>query len=228
MISKDDDFTLQQKIENLTNILDHWVPVLEQMELIKNNLKQLPNELEKIQQNIHVENRQQARRSNQKVLSLIAISQEINNQKILNSRLQSILASLEAETPRLILLGENISDLVCLREIIEALQERLEIKTTDDYEAEFYSFPEKKEQEPKQNKILGYLGHSWHNIINQTKSNRKIKFALVFGLLLGWNLLGTFIYKQAVDRNDEHQVINMENSQENPESDRLSNTIEKQ
>lgn len=227
MMNKVERLTLQQQIESLTIVLEHWLPVLEQMELIKSNLENLPTELEKIQQNLNTQKRKQAKSKNEELSGTISVNKDANNQKILYSKLKNILGSLEAETPRLILLGENIDDLVCLREIIEALQERIEIQSNNDYGAEFQSI-KGKEQKEEQNNIFRYISHSWQNLRNQTKVNHKIKLTLVFGLLLSWNLLSNFIYTQTVNKNVDNQVTNMKNRLEKLESDRLLDSIEKQ
>ena len=217
MMNKVERLTLQQQIESLTIILEHWLPVLEQMELIKSNLENLPTELEKIQQNLNNQKRKQTKSKNEELSGMIAFNKEANTQKMLNLKLKNILTSLDAETPRLIRLGENINNLVCLREIIEALQERIEIQSNNDDDAGF-QLREKKEQ----NNIFKYIRHSWQNLSNQTKFNRKIKLTLVFGLLLSWNLLSNFIYTQTVNKNIDNKVTNMETRLETLERDRLS------
>ena len=226
MINKVEHLSLQQQIESLTIILEHWLPVLEQMELIKNNLSDLPRELENIQQNLNDRNRKKFKHKNKESLENINVNKEVNEQKILNSKLENILASLEAETPRLMLLEENINNLICLREVIEALQERIKIQSITNYSAEFQSIKNNK-QNPEQNKRFKYLRHSWQNLGHQTKFNRRMKLVFVFGLLLSWNLLSNFIYHQTVNQDIDNQVTNMEETLENFKEDRPSDSIEK-
>ena len=223
MINKVEHLSLQQQIESLTIVLEHWLPVLEQMELIKNNLSDLPKELENIQQNLNDQNRKKAK--NKDLLENVNGNKEVNERKILNSKLENILARLEAETPRLMLLEENINNLICLREVIEALQERIKIQSITNYSSEFKSI-KNYAQNQEQNKRFKYLRRSWQNLGNQTKFNRRIKLVFVFGLLLGWNLLSNFIYNQTINQNIDNQVTNMEKPLEKMEEDRLPDSIE--
>ena len=210
----------QQQLESISLILEHWLPVLEEMELIEKNIEYLPNELEKIRKYIHIYNQSKDRSSGRNQLDSFAFQQSANKERILYLKLQHILKSLDEEIPHLMFLEEKIKNVICLREVTEALQEHIQTKSTASY---LPDFPVRENTQPikklnnKPKGIWQSIGSFWQNLINPKRFNKQMKFVWFFGLILIWNIASNFIYAHVVDNNNnlDTQVTNMEHRLEN-------------
>ena len=210
----------QQQLESISLILEHWLPILEEMELIEKNIEYLPNELEKIRKYIHIYNQSKDQSSPHNQLDLFAFQQSANKEKILYLKLQHILESLDEEIPHLMFLEEKIKNVICLREVTEALQEHIQTRYTDGY---LPDFPVRantqliREPNKKPKGIWQSIGSFWQNLINPKRFNKQMKFVWFFGLILIWNIASNFIYAHVVDNSNnlDTQVTNMGHRLEN-------------
>ena len=212
--------SFQQQLESLSLILEHWLPVLEEMELIERNIQDLPDELETIRQYIQSYNQIQGKNDEHSWLGSISFQQSTNKEKVLYLKLQHILASLDEEIPHLLFLEEKIKNLICLREVTEALQEHIRNQANTSYHlnvSDVKNTKQIKEQKNKPNNIFSFLRSFWQNIINTKRFNKRMKFILFFGLILVWNIFSNFMYAHVVDKNFDTQVTNMEHRLENIE-----------
>ncbi|MDJ0636558.1 MAG: hypothetical protein QNJ34_25495 [Xenococcaceae cyanobacterium MO_188.B29] len=211
---------LQQQLESLSLILEHWLPVLEQMELIEKNIEDLPYELETIRQGILSYNKSKEKSDDHSWLSSVAFQQSANKEKILYLKLQQILESLDDEIPNLLFLEEKIKNIVCLREVTEALQEHIHNKSTTNYLPDFpvrENIQLIREPNNKPKGIWQSIGSFWQNLINPKRFNKQMKFVWFFGLILIWNIASNFIYAHVVDNSNnlDTQVTNMGHRLEN-------------
>ena len=212
--------SFQQQLESLSLILEHWLPVLEEMELIERNIQDLPDELETIRQYIQSYNQSQAKNDEYSWLGSIAEKRSANREKILYLKLQHILASLDEEIPHLLFLEEKIKNIICLREVTEALQEHIRTQSNTSYDPNFSVIKNSKpinEQTKKPQGMFSSLRSLWQNIINPKRFNKRMKFILFFGLILVWNIFSNFMYAHVADKNFDAQVKNMEHRLENIE-----------
>ncbi|MDJ0691522.1 MAG: hypothetical protein QNJ41_23840 [Xenococcaceae cyanobacterium MO_188.B32] len=212
--------SFQQQLESLSLILEHWLPVLEEMELIERNIQDLPDELETIRQYIQSYNQSQAKNDEHSWLGSISFQQSTNKEKVLYLKLQHILASLDEEIPHLLFLEEKIKNLICLREVTEALQEHIRNQANTSYHlnvSDVKNTKQIKEHNNKPNNIFSFIRSFWQNIINSKRFNKRMKFILFFGLILVWNIFSNFMYAHVVDKSFDTQVTNMEHRLENIE-----------
>ena len=107
----------QQDIESLVIILENWLTLLCQMQTVQDNLYTLPTEINSLKKKCDLTN--------------------LSEKKLLSDRVASLLSSLDAEIPKLIKLEEKINNIVVLREILEALQQKLKNKPCHKYEQSF-------------------------------------------------------------------------------------------
>ena len=227
--------SFQQQLESLSLILEHWLPVLEQMELIESNIQDLPSELETIRQYIQSYDRDRAKNEAHSWLGSTAFQRSTNKEQILYLKLQHILASLDEEIPHLLFLDEKIKNLVCLREVTEALQENIRTQ----YNTNNTSYhpglsvikqtkqtkePSKKPNKP--NNIFHSLRSFWQNLTNPKRFNKRMKFILFFGLILVWNIFSNYMYAHVVDRDFDTQVTNMGHRLENIEIHNFSDWVD--
>ena len=221
--------SFQQQLESLSLILEHWLPVLEEMELIERNIQDLPKELETIRQYIQSYNQSQAKDDEHSWLSSIAFQNSANQEKILYLKLQHILASLDEEIPHLLFLEEKIKNLICLREVTEALQEHIRTQSNTSHHPDLLVVKNSKkiqEQNQKSNSRFSSLRSFWQNLINSKRFNKRMKFILFFGLILIWNIFSNFMYAHVVDKNFDTQVTNMEHRLENIEIHSFPNLLD--
>lgn len=221
--------SFQQQLESLSLILEHWLPVLEEMELIERNIQDLPKELETIRQYIQSYNQSQAKDDEHGWLGSIAFQNSANKEKILYLKLQHILASLDEEIPHLLFLEEKIKNLICLREVTEALQEHIRTQSNTSHHPDLLVVKNSKkiqEQNQKSNSRFSSLRSFWQNLINSKRFNKRMKFILFFGLILIWNIFSNFMYAHVVDKNFDTQVTNMEHRLENIEIHSFPNLLD--
>ena len=107
----------QQDIESLVIILENWLTLLCQMQAVQDNLYTLPTEINSLKKKCDLTN--------------------LSEKKLLSDRVTSLLSSLDAEIPKLIKLEEKINNIVVLREILEALQQKLKNEPCHKYEQSF-------------------------------------------------------------------------------------------
>ena len=108
---------IQRDLENLSVILEHWLPLLNQMQTIQENLCHLPIAIDNLDQYSNQINIDKAQVNSNKA----AISREISQLEI-SHKLGSLLNSLDTELPLLVDLEEKINNLITLRKIIEVVQ----------------------------------------------------------------------------------------------------------
>ena len=212
--------SFQQQLESLSLILEHWLPVLEEMELIERNIQDLPAELETIRQYIQSYNQAQANKDEHNWLVSLAEKRASNKERILYLKLQHILASLDEEIPHLLFLEEKIKNLICLREVTEALQEHIKNQSHSDYQPDLSVSKNTKKINEIPQKTKGKmvpLRPFWQNPINTKRFNKRMKFVLFFVLILVWNIFSNFMYAHVADKNFNTQVTNMEHRLENIE-----------
>lgn len=212
--------TFQQQLESLSLILEHWLPFLEQMELIEKNIEDLPSELESIRQYIHRYNQSLETNEDNSWLGSLSAKPSANKEQILYLKLQNILASLDEEIPHLLFLEKKIKNLICLREVTEALQENIRTQSTP---RDNFDFPVAqnnrliREPRKKPRGIWQSLRSWWKNAISTRRAKKRMQLAVFFGLILMWNLFSNFIYTQVTDKNFDAQVNHMEHRLENIE-----------
>ncbi|MGK7948987.1 MAG: hypothetical protein AB4368_09335 [Xenococcaceae cyanobacterium] len=210
--------SFEQQLESLSLILEHWLPVLEEMELIEKNIEDLPYELDKVRQCIHDRSKEREKNNERNWLNSVSLPRATDREQALYLKLENILSSLDREIPHLLFLEEKIKNVLCLREVTEALQEHIKAQASASYLVELEKNQKTKQfkQLPQPNRpIWQPLVSFWHNLINPKRFNKKMKFVFFFGLILVWNIVSNFIYTQVVDNNLNNQVSNMEHRLEN-------------
>lgn len=127
--------SLQRQIENLTAIIELWVPVLEEMKTLQRSLEDLPVSLEHLRQQLNAINQDKLQlQKNQPPETQL---QKTSQFKKLEPKLQISAASLEAALPQLVVLEKKIKNLIALKERLEALQESVQPTHAPNYAAEF-------------------------------------------------------------------------------------------
>ena len=213
--------TFQQQLESLSLILEHWLPFLEEMELIEKNIEDLPNELESIRRCIQRYNQEQESNEEHGWLDSISVQQSSHKEKVLYFKLQHILASLDNEIPHLLFLEKKIKNLICLREVTEALQEDIRARSVPSNNRHNFDLSRAsnsksiKVTNQKPQGIWQLINSWWRNLTNPKRLTKKLKLILFFGLILGWNLLSNFIYAHVTDKNFDTQVNKIEHRLEN-------------
>lgn len=105
----------QHDVESLVNILEKWLALVGQMQVIQDNLSHIPDE--------------------------IAILRQYSNcelsQAEVNTKIQSVLKSVDVQLPRLLQLEEKVNNSIAQREIIEALEQKINGDRNNDYEISF-------------------------------------------------------------------------------------------
>lgn len=111
---------LQLQIESLIPIMELWISFLEETRKTQSELKKLPDTLEYLKQQAITLDLKESRWSisNQSKNSESEISQEVE------LHLQTLIGDLDAALPKLIIMESKISDLVALKERLEALKEK--------------------------------------------------------------------------------------------------------
>lgn len=212
--------TFQQQLESLSLILEHWLPFLEQMELIEKNIEDLPSELESVRQYIHRYNQSLETDEDHSWLGSLSAKPSANKEQVLYLKLQNILASLDEEIPHLLFLEKKIKNLICLREVTEALQENIR---TQSIPSDNFDVPVARnnrlirERRKKPRGIWQSLSSWWQNTISTRRFKKRMQLAVFFGLILMWNLFSNFIYTHVTDKNFDVQVNQMEHRLENIE-----------
>ena len=102
-------------VESLANLLEDWLALMCQMQVINENFNHLPIEIAALRQ-----------------LSLAELSQAE-----VKAKMEYLLANLEAQLPKLLNLEETINNSLARREIIEALQQKLKGNCHNNYEINF-------------------------------------------------------------------------------------------
>ena len=220
--------TFQQQLESLSLILEHWLPFLEQMELIEKNIEDLPRELESIRKYIHRYNQNLEPNEGNSWLGSFSANQSVSKEQMLSLKLQHILASLDEEIPHLLFLEKKIKNLICLREVTEALQENIKNQsiTNDSFDVPFARNNRMiREAKPKKKPkgIWQSIRSWWKNTFNARRFNKRMQLVGFFGLILMWNLLSNFIYAHVTDKNFDVQVNQMEHRLENIEIHNFTN-----
>lgn len=138
---------LQKEIETLINIIQLWIPVLDQMKSMHHNLEALPNDLILLRQQLnyliqldHLTETQREADAGGKPHQAITSTQksDFNNILTAQEKLQKLISSLNGTFPQLLILERKISNLVALKEKLEAIQEKNQpYASLPNYEAEF-------------------------------------------------------------------------------------------
>ncbi|MBE9167200.1 hypothetical protein IQ238_06525 [Pleurocapsales cyanobacterium LEGE 06147] len=217
-----DKINLRQDLAGITIILEHWLPVLEQMDKIQENLGDLPDNLKILRQQL----KELDRNSNQSTKSLrhgVSRAEKINSDRVRQLEMQTLIKNLEAELPRLVFLEEKINNLIALKEILEALRERVQNKITSTYDAEFQQLKYNldrvrlKEESPRQSgarqqNLLGV--HQVNNsnrfkklFNNSTSENLGIGLTILFGFFLSWSIFNTFTSPNQINPEVDATVI---------------------
>lgn len=223
--------SFEQQLESLSLILEHWLPILEEMELIEKNIEDLPYELEKVRQYIqnNSKGKDKDKDDERHWFNSVDFQRSTNQEEILYHKLQDILASLDREIPHLLFLEEKIKNVLCLREVTEALQENIEVQASSRYLLDI-SDTQNKQQLKQSNKIYKGIFQPiisfWHNLINPKRFNRRMKFVFFFGLILVWNIVSNMIYTHVVDRDFDSQVSTMEHRLENIQIHNFSTPVD--
>lgn len=229
-MNKTAHLSFEQQLESLSLILERWIPILEEMESIEKNIEDLPYELEQVRQYIQDYTQNQEKNNSRSWLNSFNFKQSTNQEEILYLKLQSILASLDKEVPHLLFLEEKIKNVLCLREVTEALQERIKTQSSPNYLPDF-SATENTKQFKQSNKIYQGIFQPirsfWQNLINPKRFNKRMKFVFFFSLLLVWNIFSNFIYAHVIDNKLDVQISDMEHILENVEVHNFSDTVEK-
>lgn len=210
--------TFQQQLESLSLILEHWLPFLEEMELIEKNIEDLPSELESIRQYIQRYNQSLEPNEAHSWLGSLSAKPSANKEQMLSLKLQNILTSLDDEIPHLLFLEKKIKNLICLREVTEALQENIRTQSIPRDKLDFPVVRHNKLARKPRKKPQGIwqsLGSWWKNAISTRRFRKRMQLAVFFGLILMWNLFSNFVYTQVTDKNFDIQVNQMEHRLEN-------------
>lgn len=117
---------LQIALENLNNILDLWIPVLDELKKVKQEIEQLPNNVSYVKGKINLLQLEFSLKEQNEQRQAIA---KFEN---LAPKLQVLSDNLTLELPQLLEIEKKIGNLIALRERIEALQESLAVNQTCD------------------------------------------------------------------------------------------------
>jgi Fe2+ transport system protein B len=166
-----DKINLRQDLACITVVLEHWIPVLEQMEKIQANLGDLPGSLKVLRQQLNELDRN-SNLSSKNSWNKVSNAEKINRDRLRHLEIQTLINNLEKEIPRLVFLEEKITNLIALKEIIEALQERVKNQITSSYDAEFQELKYHLEQARLQEENLRYSGVRRQNLPEVRQANK--------------------------------------------------------
>jgi chromosome segregation ATPase len=239
-----DKINLRQDLTCATVILEHWVSVLEQMKKIQGNLADLPDDLQILKQqlndleenqnyytnNLHNKTNQASKINSDSALRMLP-------HRLKHLEMQNSINNLERELPRLVFLEEKINNLIAQKEILEALQERIQNKTTNTYDAEFQQLKNNWEYLKFQGDSLNYRSvkpqkpfqagqinkrnqtqrrrNPFKNVRNNsTSENLGIGLTLLFGLFLSWSIFNVFTSPSQMNPVIDATTIDAEHSLE--------------
>ncbi len=167
----------QHDVESLANILEDWLALIGQMQVIQENLSHIPEEIEILRQYLNYE----------------------LSQAEVNIKMQSVLNSLEAQLPKLLTLEEKVNNSIALREIIEALQQKIKGDLDDNYEISFKKAKVNRNRFSSRNKSQGFTDQkSISQRITQFWDKNYLKISIGVGIttVAGYSLFLCFSDRQ--------------------------------
>lgn len=190
----------QQDLECLIIILDNWLPLLCQMQAIQDNLHSLPTEIDNLN-----------KFNNQATTELEKI--------FLTKKISSLLKVIDAEIPRLIRLEEKINNLIFAREVLEALQQKLNNNCDRKYELNFKQIQLIKARDRVSKQTQNKNQHALKSIKNCSKSIAKFwqehhrSFGVVFGVA-AITFYGLFSYYSVRENAEINQLDKLDSQTE--------------
>ncbi|GAB4226121.1 MAG: hypothetical protein Kow0049_04800 [Stanieria sp.] len=225
---------LQQNLNTLTIIIRHWLLILEQLEILQSDLESVPLELEILQKQL------EQLEAHQKFIqpkSVKAIALEKGSEDFivgdLNQpehfknrasssqyqqiywRMETLLESFDHSMANWIILEEKIANLIALREIIEALQERIYDNMPSDLTEELLKLNHVHQIPTQSNppKLHNQQHSRWRNyavkICNFT-SNKLAMSLIILGLFFGWGVTEYLLNKENRTKPQNNQVNQIE------------------
>ena len=179
----------QQDIESLVIILENWLTLLCQMQTVQDNLYTLPTEINSLKKKCDLNN--------------------LSEKKLLSDRVAFLLSSLDAEIPKLIKLEKKINNIIVLREVLEALQQKLKNKPCHKYEQSFekarlYAAKNKQHIETNITENKSRFAPYKQKISSFRQKHRSIN-GLVFGVAI---LVFYSLYSYRISRQKPVETIN--------------------
>ncbi|AFZ36475.1 hypothetical protein Sta7437_2956 [Stanieria cyanosphaera PCC 7437] len=222
---------LQQNLNTLTIIIRHWLLILEQLEILQSDLENVPLELEILQQQLEqlesyqrfighnsVDKYTPNKSRNQEELFKAASS--LSQHQQIYGRMQTLLESFDHSMIHWIALEEKVANLIALREVIEALQERIYDHMPSDFGEELLKLNQ-VHQIPTQSKPskLNERGDSrWRKYvvkIGNFTSNKLAMSLIILGLFFGWGITDYILNKENLNKQQNNEVNRIEKPSSN-------------
>lgn len=227
---------LQQNINSLSIIIKNWLLVLEQLEILQSDLESVPLELEILQKQLEqLEAHQKFIQHN----SVSAITFKNNSEEFTSfecnrnqaERFQSasslsqhqqiyrrmliLLESFDHSMANWIVLEEKIANLIALREIIEALQERIYDNKPSDLTEELLKLNHVHQISTQSNppKLNDKQHSRWRNYavkICDFTSNKLAMSLIILGLFCGWGVTEYLLNKENSNKKQNNQINQIE------------------
>ncbi|BAU64675.1 hypothetical protein STA3757_20480 [Stanieria sp. NIES-3757] len=225
---------LQQNLNTLTIIIRHWLLILEQLEILQSDLECVPVELEVLQKQLEQLEAHQRfiqpksiraialKKGSEEFISWDRNQQEHFKDKAFSSqyqqiywRMETLLTSFDHSMAHWSVLEEKIANLIALREIIEALQERIYDNMPSDFAEELLKLNQVHQISTQSNppKFNDRQHSRWRDYavkICDFTSNKLAMSLIILGLFFGWGVTEYLLNPKNITKQQRNQVNQIE------------------